>query len=180
MADICKIVAVKRSNIYDIPEYRKECRDIVIAAWHKGLYYNDGGILRYVDPKAMDTVVLGQGTDYCSQFVDHNYLLNSGGKFNVGSGCDDHVSPRAIQICSKLSDVPCVKGHFDFHEMDTILTTSSSALAEAIRLRTAGVEHTFDLTVATHAGIIVNVEGRWAVVEMLDYIELSSINKYLN
>jgi hypothetical protein len=180
MADICHIVAGKRSNIYDDPDYRKRCRDTVMDEVYQVVYYNTGGILKQVDPFAHDTMVFGLPTKFCSQWVDHFYEMNSGGKFNIAKGTDDHVVPFDIQRCALLSDVQKINGIWQWREMDTVLTTSDSIEAEGIRFKTAGVEHTFDQTVATHAGIIIMIEGRLFVAEMLETSCINSIQKYMH
>ena len=168
------IVAIKRAPFYNDADYRELCRDMVINDFAKGINYNYGGIEKYAFPWAQEK----PNTDYCSQLVDHYYYYNSGEKFNVGKGSDDHVVPYAIQRCAELSDVQKTNGIWQIREMDTVLVTSGTALAEVIRVRTAGIEHAFDMNVATHAGIVIFMEGRWWIAEMLETSTISSFNKY--
>ena len=65
--------------------------------------------------------------------------------------------------------------------MDAYCTTDMSVIAMGIRARTAGIQATFDMKVASHAGYFVWIDGELFCIEMLaDGIKLSSPYDYLN
>ena len=62
---------------------------------------------------------------------------------------------------------------------DYVLTTSLYLLADTIRYRTSG--KIFDLSIPTHAGMIVDIYGKYFIAEMKQTLQINSIKRcYLN
>lgn len=66
---------------------------------------------------------------------------------------------------------------------DYILTTSRSALACAIRFKSAGIRQTFNTRIASHAGIIYSLDGSddpscFFMAEMLQHLRSTSLREY--
>lgn len=172
-------VAIMRNPIYNVPEYREQCMQIVIDDAHKYYEYNNRGVLKYGFPWVKDCP-----TQYfCSELVNHYAILNSGGQQNLAhnsSVYEDRCTPWQIQSCNLLSTIYMVNGSYPLQEMDYVLTTDDSEVAQLIKTveRGKGFEH--DQGTASHAGIIVKMNGLLWIVEMImsQGSTVSSIRKY--
>lgn len=171
------IVAVKRNPLYDNPDLRNKANQDVLDFVERYVRYDKDGIKEYKLPWVKDH----PKEFYCSEMINHFCLLHSGGKINLrmdGSD-DDDITPWGIQSCKLLVDVTMFAGVYQWREMDYIITTSDSALAKQIRIESVGYKRRNDLTVGTHAGIIVLAEKRYWIAEMIgDGSVLSGIHKY--
>lgn len=175
MKDIGHIVAVKRNPIYDDPDYRLKCmQDVIADAWKYMLYDYDGieeFVFRWMADKKEDF--------YCSELLNHYAIKHSNKSLRIDGKLNDDVPPYEIQRNKRLIDVKKTSDFYPLREMDYVLTTSKSPIAVAIKLRTAGIDDMLNQKVASHAAIVVKMDGRFWLVEMLaDGSMISSINKY--
>ena len=173
------IVAAKRNPLYDDYEFRKGCNLDVINFVQDYRSYDTDGLKEFLFPWKKDL----PEAYYCSEMINMFCIKHSESKINLNrnpdSEEDDDVTPYGIQRNPILIDVPVVNGQYQFRSMDYIFTTTEDdMLADAIRIYSAGFKRRNDLTVGTHAGIVVVNNGLWIAEMIGGGSVLSGIHKY--
>jgi len=171
------ITAVRRNPLYDDDNLRRRANaDVINFVWEYSRY-DYKGIAEFIIKRVKDK----PKEYYCSEMANHFSLLHSDNRINLrwDGGDDDDVTPYEVQNCPYLHRILPTCGEYSYREMDYVLTTGDNAIARMIRSRSAGFRKRRDLSIATHVGIVVEVDGRWWIAEMTaDGSELSGINKY--
>jgi hypothetical protein len=147
------IVAVKRNPIYNIPEYREQCMKLVLTDFNKGLYYDTGGVMKYMFPWMKDK----PNYYWCTELLNHYCINHTEGRINLvtGTGTDDNCTPWQIQTNKNLVDVKPINGKYPLRALDYVLTTSDSEVARIIKTVQVGAARERDPKVSTHGAIVL-------------------------
>ena len=66
-------------------------------------------------------------------------------------------------------------------ECDYVLTSSLSMFGCVIRYKTAGLKNIFNTNIANHVGMLVNIDGKLFIAEMVRRFQINSLKRcYLN
>lgn len=175
--DIGHIVAVKRNPIYSEFDFRRECAMQVVRDFHKFIPYDNDGIAEFVFPWKKDC----DHSFYCSELINYYCIKHSDGEINLrgDNSKEDDITPYAIQVSPHLKDVPLLGEVYQLNEMDYVLTTSKNTISGLIRAKSAGLDDLRNQEIASHCGIVIHLDGRFWIAEMLrDGSAISSIHKY--